>query len=221
MALRTIRVSLAILLTCICAHQSLATPIVVFFLDLSGSGTFRLHAQTSLGDNAGLAAYSVPLLGNVLTIDNRGPNVINLANFAPAGFGASRSADVLAATANPIISGSQDVVSGPTANLLFGFGQESSSYAAKGITPVFLPDATSDIAWSVPMVLATGTYNASTTFPEIDRSNPNFFASVFTMVGQRGVLAATLINPLPEPASLTLLGSAIIAAWGWIRRSRG
>src|SRR4051794_11152562 len=84
---------------------------VTFKLSLGGApGTFTVSASTSAGDNAGLASYSIPLSGSVLTLDHRAPYVINAANFAPAGFSLFRSPDITQATLNPTISGAQDVV---------------------------------------------------------------------------------------------------------------
>jgi PEP-CTERM motif len=199
--------------------SSAAAATITYTLDLSGApGTFTLKGQTSAGDNGGLVFYSVPLTGSVLTVDNRGPNVINSANFAPAGFGAFRSADVLAATANPIISGSQDVVSGPPANRIYGFGQESSSYVGKGITPAFLPDATSDIAWSVPMVLATGTYTGTLGF---NSQSVELTGNVWDAAGGSAAPQATIqtvIVNIPEPATIAMLGLAMVGCFGLIRR---
>jgi len=191
---------------------------ITYTLDLSTPGTFQLKAATSNGDNGGLALFSVPLTGNVLTVDNRAPNVINSANFAPAGFGQIRSGDITSATANPTIAGAQDVVNGPAANRVYGIGQETSSYVLKGITPAFTPDATSDVAWTNPIVLAVGTYTGTLGF---NTQSVDLVGNAWSAVGSGTAPAATVVTQVisvPEPATVTLLGLAIVGGLGVIRR---
>jgi hypothetical protein len=189
MQLCLVQFAAAFVLACLIESGATAESVVTYSLDLTVPGTFKLRAQTSLGDNAGLAAYSVSLLGNVLTLDHRSPQAISSDNFAPVGFSQLRSPDKPAGAVNPTIIAAQEYNSAPLGNLIYGFGQQTSSYVAKGITPAFLPDATSDIAWTVPMVLATGTYTDFVTF---DLSYPNLSASVFTTQGQRDVQPASV-----------------------------
>ena len=51
-----------------------AVPVVVPTLNNNPDGTFQLLASASLGDNAGIASYGFPLLGDILMIDHVSPN---------------------------------------------------------------------------------------------------------------------------------------------------
>jgi hypothetical protein len=167
--------------------------VVTYILDLSFPGTFALYADVSQGDNGGLVFYDVPLLGTVLTLDHRAPLAINGSNFIGAGFNTLRTPDSAGPITNPEIHGSQDVINAPPANRIYGFGQEASSWAAQGITPVFFPDATSDISWTAPLLLARGTYDYSAGSLDFDRNNLNLVASVWERVGSSNALTATVV----------------------------
>ena len=114
-----------------------AVPTITYYLDFPSDGNFTLWATTGAGDNAGLVFYSVPLVGNILTVDNRGPLAVNSANFSNIGFGAFRSADRNTPTTSVMITGFQDVVSGPMGNLIYGIGQSTSSFAREGYSTIF------------------------------------------------------------------------------------
>ena len=101
---------------------SASAATVIYSLDLSVSSKFTLRAQTNVGDSAGLAAYDVPLLGNVLTLDQRSPVGTSAANFSPLGFNSSCSADLPSGGVNPQIIATQDTA-GVIENLIYGLGQ--------------------------------------------------------------------------------------------------
>jgi hypothetical protein len=128
---------------------------VHYILDLSVDDAWTLKAQASDGDNGGITTYGIPLVGNFLSLNHQTGNIVVSGNFQPAGFSNLRSADSAGAIANPTITGGQSLT---TPNLVYGFGQEASSFAAKGFGVVGQPDPTSDVAWLDPMVIATGTY---------------------------------------------------------------
>jgi hypothetical protein len=186
------------------AAASAAT--VTYILDLSTPGAFTLYADVSDGDNQGLAFFSVPLVGTVTNLNIVAPLTIHGANFSPAGFYAVRTPTagtdpVAGPIVNPYVSGSQDVISGPAANLITGFGQEAGNWEAKGITPFFFPDATTDTAWGAttvvgsfgsydhPLRLATGNYTGALDF---DRDSLNLAANTWSNVANRDAPAATV-----------------------------
>lgn len=173
--------------------SSATAATVTYILDLSGpAGTANLYADVSSGDNGGLVAWGFGLTGNFLTTDNVSPLTVNSANFSQAGFNAFRAAGAsptwaTGPVANPFLSGSQDAISGPPANLIYGFGQESSNWAGEGITPAFSPDSTADAAWGAtpvgtydnPIRLATLTFDPLGPEPAFDLGNANNAANVW------------------------------------------
>jgi hypothetical protein len=190
---------------------------VTFTLDLSVPNEFKLFAQASAGDNVGMSRYGVPLMGTLLTLDHRAPSTIASANFQPAGFSNLRSADAPGGVVDPTITGGQSLT---TPNVVFGFGLESSNFVAKGITPIGFPDATSDAAWTNPMLIAVGTYDASAGTLEF-RQTVTLTAGVYDVAPSHPRIGAnieTRIIPLvPEPATLTGCVLATIAAVGFLR----
>jgi hypothetical protein len=174
-----------------------AAPIVRFGLDLSTPGSFRLYANTSTGDNAGLAAFSVPLSGTVTSVDNVAPFLVlgQKGGFVGGvGFGTLRSADSAVPIVNPLITGLQDVTNAqaPT-NLIYGIGQQAGSFTAAGFTPLFT--GTDPQSWANPVLLASGTYSGPPSL-HIDTNSPNFAAYVFSTVGQTSAPAATAVSQL-------------------------
>jgi hypothetical protein len=162
---------------------------VTYILDLNPpEGKFAIYAQTSVGDNAGLALYATPLVGTVLTFDHRSPYTINSANFQPAGFSTLRTFDQSGPQTDPVILALQDYATGPLTNMLYGFGQQAGTWPP-GITPFIYPDSTSDTSWSVPALIAMGTYSGSLYF---NRESVDLVASVFASSGSRETFPATV-----------------------------
>jgi hypothetical protein len=184
---------------------------VTFTLDLSVPNEFKLFAQASAGDNVGMSRYSVPLVGTLLTLDHRAPSAVSLTNFQPAGFSNLRSADAPGGIVDPTITGGQSLT---TPNVIFGFGLEASSFAAKGITPIALPDATSDAEWTNPLLIAVGTYDSSAGTLAF-RQTVTLSAGVYDDAPNNPRIGAnieTRIIPLvPEPATVTWCILATIA----------
>jgi hypothetical protein len=207
--LRSVRNLRPFALAIIASHvlaASAPAATVTYILDLfTTPGSFTLWAGVSDGDNQGLVSFSVPLIGTVTNLNNVSPFTVNSANFAPLGFDQLRTPGAPDPAAgplvNPIIRGSQNVASGPLANLVAGFGQEASSWAAKGYSLAGFPDATTDIAWGGtpllvdigccdhPIRLATGNYTGEL---NIDRQSPNLAASTWANVANRDAQAASV-----------------------------
>jgi hypothetical protein len=174
--------------------SSASAATVTYTLDLSVDNVWKLSAHASAGDNFGIVFYDVPLTGSALTVDNRSPVTTNGNNFAPAGFNLLRAPAPPDGNAgvNPEIRGSQDAVSGPLANLIRGFGQENSNWAAEGIAPLGASDTTHDDVWLTELVLATGTYNRSAGTLDFNTASPNLVANVWAAADGRSAPAATI-----------------------------
>ena len=178
---------------------------VTYTLDLSAApGQFSLYASTS-ADAAGLAVYGVPLSGQVLAMDHRSP-VATFAQKPPGGagfngaigFSTLRSADILAPTANPTVTGSQDVVNvAAPNNLIFNIGELPGSFAAEGILPLF--GAEGD-PWLAPVLLATGTYGGDLNSLGFNTSSVDLIGNCFAQQGSAAAPscgAATNVIPFP------------------------
>lgn len=199
---------------------------ITYTLDLTGApGTFTLKAATSGGDNAGLAVYGVPLSGTVLTLDNFSPQMsfgTKGAFNGPAGYGSVRSADIISSTLNPVVTGSQDTVNAAAPNnLVFGIGQTAGSFATTGWTPIVA--GTDAQAWVAPVILATGTYTGTLGF---NTQSVNLVGNAFASNTSSSAPAATIATQvltggtIPEPATVSLLGLAMVGGLGVIRRRR-
>jgi hypothetical protein len=120
---------------------------------------------------------------------------------------------------NPAITGGQSLT---TPNLIYGFGQEASSFVAKGYPVVGLPDPTSDLAWLNPLLIAQGTYDQSagtisfgtgvTMLANVfdnGSGNERIPATVYTQVVPFHALGwGAPGSVIPEPTSLALLLAA-------------
>jgi len=180
---------------------------VTYTLDLLTPGAFTLTAQASLGDNGGLALYGIPLSGTTLTLDHQTPKAdfgSGPAGNSPVGFTAFRSAD--GGGSNQTIVGGQDTINVAPGNLISGFGQEVSTFALKGITPLFGAES---VAWTSPLVIATGTYSGDLGF---NSASVDLVANVFLDAAKQAVIPADVVTNvlsgvlntpptvLPEPA---------------------
>jgi hypothetical protein len=200
--------------------SSASAATITYTLNLSVPGTFTLSATTSAGDNAGLAAFGIPLTGTVTSLDNVAPSLTvgQKGSYTGAvGFTSLRSGDSASQLVDPLITGSQDAVNAAApGNLVYGIGQSVGSFATSGFTPLFA--GTDPQAWVSPVVLATGTYTGSLGFA---LQSPNLAGNAFTASGGAAAPSATIatqIISIPEPATLSLLGLALVGSLGMIRR---
>jgi hypothetical protein len=176
---------------------------VTYILDLRVHNEWRLLADASDDDNGGITTYGVPLIGNLLSVDHRSPAGVYFANFSPMGFSTLRNPAPPdgGPAVNPTITGSQALA---TPNLIYGFGQEASSFVAEGFSPFAIPDATSDVVWVEPLLIAQGTYDrlaGTITFG----SGPALLANVFDNgSGNERIAAEVQTRALPFGAPVPL-----------------
>jgi hypothetical protein len=179
--------------------------------------TYDLYATVLDDDNAGLAAYGVTI-SSALTIDHNSPRMPagqSSAGEGPAGFTLLRAPD-----GTRDVFAAQDTIT-PTPNLIYGFGQRASSFAAEGILP--LSPSIEQPVWGGPVPelsslplgtlrIASGTYAAGappTLGPGGVFGLP--FALVFENTGNNAVRDAQVqlvVVSVPEPASICLLALA-------------
>jgi hypothetical protein len=187
---------------------------VTYTLDLRTPGFFAITAQTSLGDNGGLYGFHVAFTGEITGLDNRSPyaNVFAINN--SVGFSNVRSKDVFGVASGGEISGLQF---GNTATL-YGLGQTSGSFASLGMSPIYPNslDDTADLAWSAPLVLATGTYSGA---PPTFTDNRNFLsADVLEAQSPNTNYILANVNTfvlVPEPCALVVV--AFFCLGGFVR----
>jgi hypothetical protein len=211
---------------------------VTFTLDFTaGWGQFILYAETSAGDNAGLASYSVALK-NALTVNhhslrNAAAESYDGALRGPVGFTQSRSADdTNPAIGNVLIQGSQDTVT-PTPFIIYGLGQTGGDLASRGIITAGSKEGD---PWAAKMVIATGTWDPRNlsdyrNLPGIDATAP-LTASIFKNRGSLDIESAQIytlpwppffpddLPTFPEPSSGCLALIAAATATQVTRRAR-
>jgi hypothetical protein len=162
---------------------------VHYTLDLTGAaGTFSLFAEApAAADNFGIASYGLVLTGPILTFAH--DSTKSLAAQGPGGFGAAGFTSLRSADNVPIILASQDTIT-PTPNLIRGFGQEASSFAAKSITS-FDPTA-EGTTWAQEMLIGSGTYTVGGGEPGFNQTSFDTFSNVFPAAQGSNVVGAQL-----------------------------
>ena len=210
-------VALAIVVVLACSNSGHAA-LVTFTLNITetapGSGVFTLLANSSLGDNAGLASYGVELTGGVSSVDHTSPNAI-ASDGRNVGFRVVRTLDN-----DPTLSASQDTFVPGYIN--YGVGQTAdglSSTLPAGIS--LFPVTVEAEFYDAPVELANGTWLG--VLPGINTAGATG-ANVFASAGGLTTFAAGIgtnvnFNAIPEPSVFAMMGLALgCVAWGRCRR---
>jgi hypothetical protein len=219
---RSIVIAVA-LLGLVSARQALATTIIAN-LQITGANTWSLtldNTSDPVADNGGIAAYSVALM-RALTVDHNSPRDgfgQGPGGSGAAGFTVQRSAD------NTVpIRASQDITT-PTPNLIYNFGREASSFAAKGIADFTGGSQLASPTWAAKLVIATGTFTPGFP-PYIDYLSADNYACVFVTSSGAAVKGCPIPEPGPAiPGVMGLIGMATYrrrqGAVGLIRNGSG
>lgn len=202
------------------AASAASAATITYTLDFSaGGGTFKLYADASTGDNFGIASYGAVLTGPVTTFDHSSVNT--LASSGPSGVGSAGFTLLRSADNAPTILASQDTTSA-TANLIRGIGQTAGSLASNGITS-FINPVEGD-PWLAHFLIGSGTFTGSTDGISINKTSADTFSNLYSAQSGNAVTGASTVNvvrvEVPEPATLTMFGLAVVGCVGVIRRRR-
>jgi hypothetical protein len=197
------------------ARQALATTIVAN-LAITGANTWSLTLDNTtdpVADNGGIASYGI-VLKNVLTVDHNSPR--DGFGQGPGGSGAAGFTTLRSADDVTTLLASQDTTT-PTPNLIYNFGREASSFAAKGIADFTGGSQLESPTWAAKLQVATGTFTPGTT-PSVDLAAADTFSNVFTGATGATTKAATVVG-VPEPAALAMAGMSLIGLLSYRRRN--
>jgi hypothetical protein len=196
----------------------------------SGLGTFHLFGLDQ--DNLGISSYNITMGPAVTASNNRSPVTSitdgNGDTFA-SGFNLLRTAS------NAPQMQASEPLPGSSPYIIQGFGQTAGDFASqassKGVQPGAVVGPTTSAGWGSYLTsggdaasgkkwvfLGEGTWNTSLPFTGASMFVPAAVLTAFGDPNNGSVATTSIIILIPEPATLSLLGLAMVGCFGMIRR---
>ncbi len=210
----------------------------------SGAGTFQLYVADTNAD-FGISSYNVVMGSAVTGSNNRAPQVNGIqddnGDIQAAGFTLLRSATNAAAMtgAQPLPGTTGDI------SLITGFGQSAFSFNqfAATQTGASVAGTPTSGTWGGPypplvptgqyatgyqgkswMFLGEGAYTGTITQANVTNLITSAVFTTFSTAGPTFTSVASdttvMVLPIPEPATLSLLGMTLAGCLGFVRRRR-